>query len=44
MRNTLKPLIKDEAIFELEVMTKRPEQLSLEDFIQLTNTLDTQTS
>ncbi len=44
LRNTLKPLIKDEALFHEEIMTKRPEQLSLEDFIQLTNTIDTQSS
>jgi len=44
IRNTLKPLIKDDALFDLEVMSKRPEQLSLDDFIQLTNIIDTQTS
>jgi len=44
LRNTLKPLIKNEALFQEEIMTKRPEQLSLEDFIQLTNTIDTQSS
>lgn len=43
IRNTLKPLIKDLSLYELEVMSKRPEQLSLDDFIQLTNTLETQT-
>ena len=44
LRNTLKPLIKDESLLQEEIMTKRPEQLSLEDFIQLTITIDTQTS
>ena len=42
LRNTLKPLIKDEALFNLDIMTKRPEHLSLEDFIELTNTIDNQ--
>ena len=44
LRNTLKPLIKDETLLQKEIMTKRPEQLSLEEFIQLTITLDTQIS
>ncbi len=42
LRNTLKPHIKDEALYNLDVMTKRPEHLSLEDFIELTNTIDNQ--
>lgn len=43
LRNTLKPFIKDDSLFKLEVMTKRPEQLGLEAFIELTNTINNQT-
>jgi len=42
IRNTLKPLIKDEAIFSHELMEQRPEQLSLDQFIHLTNIIDRQ--
>lgn len=42
LRNTLKPFIKDEALFQEDIMTKRPEQLSLEDFIHLTTVIENQ--
>lgn len=38
MRNSLKPLLgKDNEIYSLSVFDKRPEQLSVEEFISLTN-------
>lgn len=37
LRNTLKSLIIDNEILKQDVFTKRPEQLSVEDFIALTN-------
>lgn len=37
LRNTLKSLIKDDHLYGLEIMKERPEQLSLDDFIELTN-------
>lgn len=37
LRNTLKPFIRDEAMLSSEFFTKRPEQLSVEDFFKLTN-------
>lgn len=39
LRNTLKPFIKDKSLFELEIMKQRPEQLGLQEFIDLTNTI-----
>lgn len=42
LRNTLKPFIKDESLFGLEIMTQRPEQLSLGDYYSLTNTITNQ--
>jgi len=38
--NTLKGIVKDESVFEQEIFRKRPEHLSVEDFIYLTNLLD----
>ena len=40
LRNSLKPLLKD-SIRSLELFNKRPEQLSVEDFIGLTNLIET---
>jgi 16S rRNA (adenine1518-N6/adenine1519-N6)-dimethyltransferase len=41
LRNSLKTLInKDNPIMEDPIFTKRPEQLSVEDFIKLTNIID----
>jgi len=40
LRNTMKTLIKDEELLKDEKFNKRPEQLSLEDFIDLTNFLE----
>jgi len=37
MRNTLKTVVKNEEILTHEVFTKRPEQLSLQEFVDLTN-------
>ncbi len=42
LRNTLKPWIKDESLYALEVMRQRPEQLGLEEFYELTNIISTQ--
>ncbi len=36
MRNSLKPIIVDSSILEQDVFKRRPEQLSLEEFIELT--------
>ena len=36
LRNTLKPLFPNEAIAHLDLLEKRPEQLSVDDFIALT--------
>jgi 16S rRNA (adenine1518-N6/adenine1519-N6)-dimethyltransferase len=36
LRNTLKPFVKEKSLLESELFSKRPEQLSVEDFIQLT--------
>jgi 16S rRNA (adenine1518-N6/adenine1519-N6)-dimethyltransferase len=36
MRNSLRPLLRPE-IIENEVFNKRPEQLSVQEFIDLTN-------
>lgn len=41
LRNSLKPLIgKDSDIYELEVFNQRPEQLSVEQFVELTNLVE----
>jgi len=40
MRNTLKPLVNNTEILKLEIFTKRPEQLNVEDFIILTNIIE----
>jgi 16S rRNA (adenine1518-N6/adenine1519-N6)-dimethyltransferase len=39
LRNSIKPLLLDQS-FEHEILTKRPEQLSVEDFIELTLCLE----
>lgn len=44
LRNTLKPWIKDESIFQLDVMTQRPEQLGLAEYYELTNIITNQES
>lgn len=40
MRNTLKSFIKDTPIEEDEIFEKRPEQLSLHQFVELTNLIE----
>jgi len=42
LRNTLKPFIKEGSLINHEMMSLRPEQLSLEDFITLTNIIHNQ--
>lgn len=42
LRNTLKPWIKDESLFLLDVMTQRPEELGLEAYYELTNIIANQ--
>ena len=37
LRNTMKPMIEDPKLLEDPIFTKRPEQLSLEAFVDLTN-------
>lgn len=37
LRNTMKPFIEDPSVLEDNFFTKRPEQLSLKDFVGLTN-------
>lgn len=37
LRNTLKPLIENEDLFLMPIFTERPEQLSLQAFVDLTN-------
>ena len=37
LRNTMKPMITDPTLLEDPIFVKRPEQLSLEDFVGLTN-------
>lgn len=39
MRNTLKSIVQDEEILKQDIFSQRPEQLSLEEFITLTNTI-----
>ena len=41
LRNSIKPIIgKESPILALEIMNKRPEQLSVEDFINITNQVE----
>lgn len=40
MRNTLKPLVKDTELLKMEIFTKRPEQLNVEQFVELTNIVE----
>ena len=42
LRNTLKGFIRDKNLLDLEIMTQRPEQLSLEQFYSLTNQIELQ--
>lgn len=42
MRNTLKPLVEDAAILQEAIFEMRPEQLSVQQFIDLTNKIDKQ--
>jgi len=42
LRNTMKNFLPENPILETTFFTKRPEQLSLEDFIQLTKTVENQ--
>ena len=38
LRNSIKPIVgKDSSLLELEILQKRPEQLSVQEFIDLTN-------
>ncbi|MBK9256522.1 MAG: 16S rRNA (adenine(1518)-N(6)/adenine(1519)-N(6))-dimethyltransferase RsmA [Saprospiraceae bacterium] len=39
LRNTLKPLLSDESVLNDVMFNERPEQLSVEDFVALTNML-----
>lgn len=40
LRNTLKPIVKNPEIFENKIFTLRPEQLSVEEFVHLTNLIE----
>lgn len=40
LRNTLKPLVDDPSFLEDKLFTLRPEQLSVENFIELTNRIE----
>lgn len=42
LRNSIKSLVRDMSLFDREVMTNRPEQLSIEDFYNLTTLLEHQ--
>ena len=42
LRNTLKNIVENKDLLSLDVMTKRPEQLSVEDFYLLTNQIEEQ--
>jgi len=44
LRNSLKSLIKNDKVKELEIFNKRPEALSVDAFINLTNILEFQTT
>ncbi len=43
LRNTLKPLFQDQTILEDPFFTQRPEQLSVQDFVNITIKLSNQT-
>lgn len=40
MRNTLKSLVGNPEVLTMEIFTKRPEHLSVEEFVELTNIVD----
>jgi 16S rRNA (adenine1518-N6/adenine1519-N6)-dimethyltransferase len=40
LRNTLRPMLKDTEVLKDEFFNQRPEQLSVDDFVKLTNLLD----
>lgn len=40
LRNTLKQFVNDDQFLNNPMFTKRPENLSVQDFIQLTNEVD----
>lgn len=40
LRNTMKSLVKGHSILEAPIFRQRPEQLSVQDFIELTNQID----
>jgi 16S rRNA (adenine1518-N6/adenine1519-N6)-dimethyltransferase len=42
LRNTLKPLVSDVSLLEDSFFTKRPEQLSVNDFVGITNSISSQ--
>ena len=42
LRNSLRAVVQDDAILKEELFTKRPEQLSLKDFISISNRLSKQ--
>lgn len=42
LRNSLRGMIRDEALLELDLFTKRPEQLGLEDYFELTQMIEAQ--
>ncbi len=42
IRNSIKPLVKQDDLFDHEYMTRRPEQMSLVDYIELTRILENQ--
>jgi 16S rRNA (adenine1518-N6/adenine1519-N6)-dimethyltransferase len=42
LRNTLKPLINDPTVLEAPLFTQRPEQLSVSDFVNITNIISQQ--
>jgi 16S rRNA (adenine1518-N6/adenine1519-N6)-dimethyltransferase len=40
LRNTLKPFVSDTSILDDEFYNKRPEELSVQDFINITNHIE----
>lgn len=42
LRNTLKPLMNDQTVLEAPLFTQRPEQLSVSDFVNITNIISQQ--
>ncbi len=40
LRNTLKPFLQNDVVFEEELLTKRPEHLSVKDFIFITKKIE----